>query len=61
MAAIFANINTPYINEATLKRVMSPAVKDNIFQQVQTKPGGEILHRHQRGGNPGHPCYPERQ
>lgn len=45
MAAIFANINTPYINEATLKRVMSPAVKDNIFQQVQTKPGEAVTEK----------------
>ena len=36
MASIFSNISAPLINEATLKRVMSPAVKENIFQQVQT-------------------------
>lgn len=39
MGAIFANINTPYINDATVRRVMSEKVKENIFQAMQSKPG----------------------
>ena len=45
MASIFSNISAPLINEATLKRVMSPAVKENIFQQVQTKPGEAVTEK----------------
>ena len=45
MASIFTNISAPLINEATLKRVMSPAVKENIFQQVQAKPGEAVTEK----------------
>lgn len=38
MAAIFGGINTPYINEATLKRVMSNVAKSNIFQGIFARP-----------------------
>lgn len=38
MSAIFSAINTPFINEATLKRVMSTRGKDNIFQGIFTRP-----------------------
>lgn len=38
MSAIFAAINTPFINEATLKRIMSTRGKDNIFQGIVTRP-----------------------
>ena len=37
MPQLFADIRTPYINEATLKRVMSSRVKDNIFQGIFIK------------------------
>lgn len=39
MAAIFADIKTPYVNEITLKRHLVPRVKDNIFQGVVLRPG----------------------
>lgn len=45
MAAIFADIKTPYINQMTLKRVLSNAVKENIFQGVITKPGECVTER----------------
>lgn len=45
MAAILADIKTPYINEATLKRVMSSQVKDNIFQNVFTKPNEAVTEK----------------
>ena len=38
MSQIFAGIDTPFINTATLKRVMSNRQKDNIFQGVFTRP-----------------------
>lgn len=46
MAAIFADIKTPYVNEATLKRVMSSRVKDNIFQGIFTKPGEAVTEKY---------------
>ena len=39
MPALFADIKTPHINEATLKRIMTARVKENIFQNVFTRPG----------------------
>lgn len=45
MAALFADIKTPYINEATLKRVMSRAVKKNIFQNIFTKPNEAVTEK----------------
>lgn len=38
MAAIFADIKTPYVNELTLKRNLVPKVKENIFQSIITRP-----------------------
>lgn len=38
MGAIFAAIKTPFINETTLKRIMSARGKDNIFQGIVTRP-----------------------
>ena len=46
MANIFADIKTPYVNEATLKRVMSSRVKENIFQGIFT--------RHRSGADSGY-------
>ena len=45
MAGIFADIKTPYINQLTLKRVLSPAVKENIFQGIMLKPGEAVTER----------------
>ena len=39
MAAIFADIKTPYVNELTLKRNLVPKVKENIFQGIVLRPG----------------------
>ena len=36
--ATFADIKTPYINEITLKRILSSQVKENIFQGIVVKP-----------------------
>ncbi len=38
MANIFADISAPYINNVTLKRILSPKVKENIFQNIIVKP-----------------------
>ena len=38
MASVFADIKTPYVNQLTLKRILSPAVKENIFQNIMVKP-----------------------
>ena len=40
--ALFADIKTPYVNEATLKRVMASRVKENIFQGIFTRPGEAV-------------------
>lgn len=45
MPQLFADIRTPYINEATLKRVMSSRVKDNIFQGIFTRPGEAVTEK----------------
>ena len=45
MAAIFADIRTPYINEATLKRIMSNRTKSNIFQGILTKPNEAVTEK----------------
>lgn len=45
MASIFADIKTPYVNESTLKRIMSDAVKENIFQRIITKPGEAVTEK----------------
>lgn len=39
---LFADIKTPMINEATLKRIMSPRVKKNIFQGVILRPNEAV-------------------
>lgn len=38
MAAIFADIKTPFVDELTLKRHLVPKVKENIFQGIVTRP-----------------------
>jgi|AGTN01.1.fsa_nt_gi hypothetical protein len=38
MAQLFADISTPYVNEMTLKRVLSSKLKENIFQDILVKP-----------------------
>lgn len=45
MAALFADIKTPYVNEATLKRVMSARVKENIFQNILTRPNEAVTEK----------------
>lgn len=45
MAALFADIKTPYINEATLKRIMANRVKENIFQGIFTRPGEAVTEK----------------
>lgn len=45
MAVLFADIKTPYINEATLKRVMTKKVKENIFQNIFTKPNEAVTEK----------------
>jgi hypothetical protein len=42
MATLFADIKTPFVNDATVKRVASPKVKENIFQQILTRPGEAV-------------------
>ena len=39
---LFADIRTPMINEATLKRIMSPRVKKNILQGVILRPNEAV-------------------
>lgn len=46
MSAIFADIKTPYIDTLTTKRVLSPAVKENIFQGVFTKPDEAVTEKY---------------
>lgn len=38
MANLFADIKTPYLNGVTVKRILSPKVKENIFQDIMVKP-----------------------
>lgn len=38
MSAIFADIKTPLIDTLTVKRIVSKAVKENIFQNIFVKP-----------------------
>lgn len=45
MSAIFADIKTPYVNALTLRRVLAPAVKENIFQGVFTKPDEAVTEK----------------
>lgn len=46
MSAIFADIKTPYIDALTTKRVLSPAVKENIFQGLFTKPDEAVTEKY---------------
>ena len=46
MANLFADIKTPYINALTTKRILSPAVKENIFQGIFTKPDEAVTERY---------------
>lgn len=46
MAAIFADIKTPYIDTLTTKRILSPAVKENIFQGIMLKPGEAVTEKY---------------
>ena len=46
MSAIFADIKTPYIDTLTTKRVLSPAVKENIFQGLFTKPDEAVTEKY---------------
>ena len=45
MAALFADIKTPYVNEATLNRIASPRLKDNIFQGILTRPNEAVTEK----------------
>lgn len=45
MAALFADIRTPFVNEATLKRIMSNRVKENIFQNIFTRPNEAVTEK----------------
>ena len=43
---LFADIRTPMVNEATLKRIMSARVKENIFQQIFTRPNEAVTEKY---------------
>lgn len=45
MATLFTDIKAPYVNDATLKRVMASRVKENIFQGIFTKPGEAVTEK----------------
>lgn len=45
MATILSEIKAPFVNEATLKRVMSKAVKENIFQSIFAKPNEAVTEK----------------
>jgi hypothetical protein len=46
MPTLFADIKTPYIDTLTTKRVLSPVVKDNIFQGIFTKPDEAVTEKY---------------
>ena len=46
MANLFADIKTNYINALTTKRILSPAVKENIFQGIFTKPDEAVTEKY---------------
>lgn len=46
MATIFADISTPYVNDITMRRILSPAVKENIFQGIMLKPGEAVTEKY---------------
>ena len=45
MAAIFADIKTPYVNGATLTRHLVPRVKENIFQGIVCRPNEAVTEK----------------
>ena len=46
MASIFADIKTPYVDTLTTKRILSPAVKENIFQGIMLKPNESVIEKY---------------
>lgn len=46
MATIFADIKTPYVDSLTTKRILSPAVKENIFQGIMLKPNEAVTEKY---------------
>lgn len=46
MAAIFADIKTPYVDSLTTKRILSLAVKENIFQGIMLKPNEAVTEKY---------------
>lgn len=46
MANLFADVKTNYVNALTTKRILSPAVKENIFQGIFTKPDEAVTERY---------------
>ena len=45
MSALFADISTPYIDKVTTRRVLSSAVKENIFQGIMLKPNEAVTEK----------------
>ena len=46
MATLFADIKTPYVDTLTTKRILSPAVKENIFQGIMLKPNQAVTEKY---------------
>lgn len=46
MAATLGNYSEPYVNNATLKRLYSSVVKDNIFQDLFTRDGEAVTEKY---------------
>ena len=46
MPNLFTDIKTPYINALTTKRILSSAVKENIFQGIFTKPDEAVTEKY---------------
>lgn len=46
MATLFADIKTPYVDTLTTKRILSPAVKENIFQGIMLKPNEAVTEKY---------------
>lgn len=46
MSTLFADISTPYVNDITMRRILSPAVKENIFQGIMLKPGEAVTEKY---------------
>lgn len=44
--ALFADIKTPYVDTLTTKRILSPVVKDNIFQGIFMKPDEAVTEKY---------------